>query len=110
MTGVNREDRDQAGVADAPNRASDGVARTGVDTASCCRATRRDTGNGKRYASGNGTVDRRLTADPRFGGTVERLADSFDAGENHIETDCFMTFRHRSPDSFGKYRGCLDAD
>jgi predicted fused transcriptional regulator/phosphomethylpyrimidine kinase/predicted transcriptional regulator len=33
------------------------------------------------YASGEGTVDERLTDDPRFGETIERLADGFDAGE-----------------------------
>ncbi|MEF8779024.1 MAG: thiamine-phosphate synthase family protein [Natronomonas sp.] len=33
------------------------------------------------YASGRGTVDERLTDDPRFGETVERLADGFDAGD-----------------------------
>ncbi len=32
------------------------------------------------YASGGGTVDERLTDDPRFGETVERLAEGFDSG------------------------------
>jgi predicted fused transcriptional regulator/phosphomethylpyrimidine kinase/predicted transcriptional regulator len=33
------------------------------------------------YASDEGTVDERLTDDPRFGETIERLANGFDAGE-----------------------------